>query len=90
MLLQVPESALKAASDHAASTLSDSNPQNLANIMWAFATMAINPTADLMSGAINRFMSLLPTYNPQGIANTLWAFASLAYFPGEASPKARA
>ena len=51
--------------------------------MWAFATMAITPTKDLMDGAINRFMSLLPTYNPQGIANTLWSFASLAYFPGQ-------
>lgn len=83
--MQVPGSALKAASDHAAYTLADSNPQNLANIMWAFATMTITPTTDLMDGVISRFMSLLPNYNPQGIANTLWAFASLAYFPGQSS-----
>lgn len=62
--------------------MSDSNPQNLANIMWAFATMDVVPPKDLMDGAITRFMDLLPAYNPQGIANTMWSFASLGYFPG--------
>lgn len=60
----------------------ESNPQNLANIMWAFATMEITPPRELMDGAVERFVSLLPNYNPQGIANTLWAFASLGWFPG--------
>lgn len=62
--------------------MSDSNPQNLANIMWAFATMDVVPPKELMDGAIQRFMALLPAYNPQGIANTMWSFASLGYFPG--------
>ncbi len=62
--------------------MADSNPQNLANIMWAFATMDVVPPKDLMDGAIQRFMDLLPAYNPQGIANTMWSFASLGYFPG--------
>ena len=79
----MPGSALKAASKHAAATMSDSNPQNLANILWAFATMDVVPPKELMDGAIQRFMDLLPAYNPQGIANTMWSFASLGYFPGK-------
>ena len=63
--------------------MADSNPQNLANILWAFATMDVVPPKELMDGAIQRFMDLLPAYNPQGIANTMWSFASLGYFPGE-------
>ena len=78
----MPGSALQAASQHAADTLADSNPQNLANILWAFATMDITPPDTLMGGAIERFVELLPAYNPQGIANSLWAFATLGYFPG--------
>lgn len=79
----MPGSALKAAAQHATDTLMESNPQNLTNILWAFATMGVMPPNTLIDRAVERFMQLLPFYNPQGVANTVWAFAMLGLSPGE-------
>lgn len=86
---QVPTEVLDAAAEHAANTLAESNPQNLANILWAFATMGRIPCAKLLSKAAERFIQLLPIYNQQGIANTLWAFATLGHYPGTAAHKSK-
>ena len=67
--------------------MADSNPQNLANFLWAFATMDVMPPENMLLAALERFGKLLSTYNPQGIANTLWALAALGYFPGDTPPR---
>ena len=73
---------LKVAAERATKTMSESNPQNLANILWSFATMDIFPPEDMLQSCLNRFHELLDVCNPQGLANTLWALAALGYFPG--------
>ena len=56
--------------------------QNLANILWAYATMDRQPSAEFLAAAERRYVALLPAFNAQGIANSLWAFAQLEYRPG--------
>lgn len=82
--VQVPAPALKEAAEQATRTMADSNPQNLANILWAFATMEVLPPDSLLTSAVTHFLALLPQYNSQGLTNTLWALATLGYFPGTA------
>ena len=55
--------------------------QNLANILWAYATMDRQPSAEFLAAAESRYVALLPAFNAQGIANSLWAFAQLDYKP---------
>lgn len=74
---------MKVAAERATKTMGESNPQNLANILWSFATMDIVPPDDMLKSSLERFQELLDVCNPQGLANTLWALASLGYFPGQ-------
>jgi hypothetical protein len=47
--------------------------QNVANTLWAYATMGREPGAGLMRGLEGRAEALAGTFNAQNVANTLWA-----------------
>ena len=66
--------------------LQDCNPQNMANILWAFATLDVQPGTALLEAGAHRMLELLPTTKPQALSNTMWAFATLGYNPGMPCP----
>ena len=54
----------------------------MANILWAFATLDVQPGTGLLEAGAHRMLELLPTTKPQALSNTMWAFATLGYNPG--------
>ena len=60
----------------------DCNPQNMANILWAFATLDVQPGLQLLEAGVARMLDLLPQTKPQALSNTMWAFATLGHNPG--------
>ena len=55
--------------------------QQLANIIWAFATLGHIPEASFMEALAEESVRKRSGFNPQNIANTLWAFVKLEYLP---------
>jgi hypothetical protein len=49
------------------------NAQEVANTLWAYATMGRVPGAGLMRGLEGRGKAVADTFNAQAVANTLWA-----------------
>jgi hypothetical protein len=47
--------------------------QEVANTLWAYATMGREPGAGVMRGLEGRAEALAGTFNAQNVANTLWA-----------------
>jgi len=56
--------------------------QEVANTLWAYATMGQEPGAGLMRGLEGRAEALAGTFNAQDVANTLWAYARMGREPG--------
>jgi hypothetical protein len=56
------------------------NAQNVANTLWAYATMGREPGAGVMRGLEGRAEALADTFKAQDVANTLWAYATMAFF----------
>ena len=51
------------------------NAQNVANTLWAYATMGRKPGAGVMRELEGRAEVLAGTFKAQGVENTLWAYA---------------
>lgn len=68
----------------AADAVQHCNPQNLANMLWAYATLEVQPGPELTTAATRRMLELLPESKPQALANLAWAFATLGCNPGMA------
>lgn len=49
--------------------------------MWAVATLAHQPPASWMEGALTAAHAQLPSYPPQELSTLLWALATLRYVP---------
>ena len=62
----------------------DFNPQDIANMLWAFATLGRQPEDALVAWLSERALQVQGAFNPQDIANTLWAFATLERQPEDA------
>ncbi len=58
------------------------NSQNVANTLWALATMGTKPGEKLMGQLEQRAEAISGGFNSQDIANTLCAFATMATKPG--------
>ncbi|KAG1677590.1 hypothetical protein FOA52_014488 [Chlamydomonas sp. UWO 241] len=58
--------------------LRDFNPQNLANTVWALATLGHYDGA-FMAALLKAATPQLRTFNPQNVSNTLWALAVLGH-----------
>ena len=54
------------------------NAQDVANTLWAYATMGQEPEAGLMRALEGRAEALAGMFNAQGVENTLWAVATIA------------
>ena len=55
---------------------SDFKPQEVANTLWAFATMGVEMPKPLVACMALQAERMAADFNPQGIANTLWAAAA--------------
>ena len=58
------------------------NAQDVANTLWAYATMGREPGAGVMRGLEGRAEAVAGTFNAQDVANTLWAYATMGREPG--------
>jgi hypothetical protein len=58
------------------------NAQNVANTVWAYATMGRQPGADLLMVLEGRAEAIAGMFNAQNVANTLWAYATMGREPG--------
>jgi len=58
------------------------NAQNVANTLWAYATMGRKPGAGLMRVLEGRAEAVAGTFNAQNVTNTLWAYATMGREPG--------
>jgi hypothetical protein len=67
----------------AEATAGDFNSQEVANTVWAYATMGRKPGERLMVQLERRAEVISEDFYPQGIANTLWAYATMGRKPGE-------
>lgn len=54
-----------AAAAHAARTIHTYTPQALANLIWSYATLAIDPGAVLVQQVVGMMKQSLPEYTPQ-------------------------
>ena len=58
------------------------NAQNLANTLWAYATMGRAPGTGVMRELEGRAEAVAGSFNAQDVANTLWAYATMGREPG--------
>jgi uncharacterized alpha-E superfamily protein len=58
------------------------NSQNVANTLWAFATMGKKPGERMMGQLERRAEAISGEFTAQEVANTLWAFATMGTKPG--------
>jgi len=58
------------------------NAQEVANTLWAYATMGREPGAGVMRALEGRAKALVGTFVAQNVANTLWAYATMGREPG--------
>ena len=58
------------------------NAQELANTVWAYATMKRQPGRGLMRALEGQTAAIVGTFNAQDVANTLWAYATMGREPG--------
>jgi predicted small integral membrane protein len=66
---------------NAASVLQSFDPQDVANTVWALATMGVTPEAGLLRAMQGRATAVAGEFNPQEVANTVWALATMGVTP---------
>ena len=66
-----------AAGQHAGRVMHTFQPQSIANMIWAFATLAQCPDAAFLQPLVAHALRMLPDFSPQNLSNTAWAFATL-------------
>lgn len=54
-------------------------PQSVANMIWAYATLAHKPPEPFLDLLCSHAMHDLPNFSPQNISNTIWAVATLKF-----------
>jgi hypothetical protein len=59
------------------------NSQEVANTLWAYATMGTKPGERMMEQLERRAEAISGEFNSQNVANTLWAYATMGTKPGE-------
>jgi hypothetical protein len=65
-------------------------PQNVANFMWALATLGRAPKAELVRAMSRRSEETAGDFRPQAVANLLWALATVGVVPGQGLLRAMA
>ena len=59
------------------------DPRSIANMLWAYATLAIRPGGELDHVLKLQTCLRIADFGAQNIANTMWAYATLDMSPGE-------
>ena len=80
---EAPPALLDALMLRARDTAASARPQNVANIIWACATLGLRPSPDLVDALSKRITVSAGAYASQAVSNILWAFASLRLEPSE-------
>lgn len=70
---------MNTAATYSAAEMHRFEAQSMANMIWAFATLAHPPLADFMEALCSHALQELHTFQPQNISNTVWALATLNY-----------
>jgi hypothetical protein len=72
---------LEAMQRQAMATAGDFKPQNVANVVWALATMGVKPAAGLLEAMQRQAMATAGDFNPHNVANLAWALATMGVKP---------
>jgi hypothetical protein len=56
-------------------------PQEVANTVWALATMGVTPDEKLLRAMQGRAMAVAGEFDPQAVANTVWALDTMGVTP---------
>ena len=64
-------------------TAGEFNSQNVANTLWAYASLGRDPGKGLLHALERRALETAGEFNSQEVANTLWAYARMGREPGE-------
>ena len=72
---------IQALSRQARNRMPAFNSQAVANTLWAFAKMGVEPERELVGALAGRARATAETFNSQAVANTLWAFAKMGVEP---------
>ena len=59
-------------------TVDSFKPQNVANLMWALATLGVEPGAELATAMSRRAVASAGEFKPQEVANLMWALAVIS------------
>ncbi len=59
------------------------NSREVANMLWAYATMGRKPGERMMGQLEGRVEAISGEFNSRDVANTLWTFATMGRKPGE-------
>ena len=62
----------------ASETVGDFKPQEVANLMWALATLGVDPGAELATAMSRRAVASAGEFKQQDVANLMWALAVLS------------
>ncbi len=70
---------MEAAALHSQALMTTFQPQSVANMIWAYATLAHTPPTDFLTLLCGHALHELPSFSPQNISNTIWALATLKH-----------
>ena len=70
---------MEAAALHSRALMTTFQPQSIANMIWAYATLAHSPPPDFLTLLCDHALHELPNFSPQNISNTIWALATLKH-----------
>jgi hypothetical protein len=70
---------MEAAALHSRALMTTFQPQSIANMIWAYATLAHSPPSDFLTLLCGHALHELPNFSPQNISNTIWALATLKH-----------
>jgi len=68
-------------SDQVPRVVDDFKPQELANTVWAWATMRHQPSDKVLIALERRVLACVDDFDPQNLANTVWAWATMRHQP---------
>ena len=77
---------MNALAEEATCKLDGFDPQNIANLAWAWATLEYHPGDATMDAFAEEATRKLDGFDPQAIANLAWAWAVLAYHGPQTHP----
>jgi hypothetical protein len=70
---------LESLAEEAISKRKGFNPQNVANMLWAFAKLEYQPRCALVATLAEEALDKLDEFVSQNVSNMLWSFAKFGY-----------